>query len=502
MRKSLTVGLLVALALLAAQAIYLRDVTIDDVGISYRYARHLADGEGLTWNVGQPPVEGYSNLLWVLILAGARRLGLDIDLTARVLGVLLGAATLVAFSLLLRRIARDAPAWCASLPLFLVALNPAWVMWHLSGLEIGLYGFALVLTVLALTGSDSRKRRLLAAGTIILILTRPEGIALAPIPFILGWITDRHTQRRQRIYTYGIPLAAVLTVAAALVAFRLIYYGYPLPNTVYAKFSTRFPSARPVGEWFVYATPFWLAWLYAARRWTTLSEKSAFGTAIIMVGAQTLLVLPVNPVMNFLHRYLIAFLPLVAVPIPLALTALGRRWRWAPAAAAAALVVWSWQQWPGVVRNCDAQRYMYRRQQCVAALLLSLPGAPRIALGDAGRIPYWTNLPAVDVWGLCEPQIAHEGFSSGAILRGAPTLTDIYIAPLRTRGDTLQAMFGYDKIVLLQPYFQENFRLWSLCAGEPEERRASSNRFWYLDYGIYMRTDFAERHGIPLAAGS
>src|SRR5688500_1706387 len=39
----------------------------DDAYISYRYARNLADGAGLTFNPGER-VEGYSNLLYVLLL--------------------------------------------------------------------------------------------------------------------------------------------------------------------------------------------------------------------------------------------------------------------------------------------------------------------------------------------------------------------------------------------------------------------------------------------------
>ena len=42
---------------------------LDDAFISFRYARNLVEGAGLVWNPGEPPVEGYSNFLWVLLLA-------------------------------------------------------------------------------------------------------------------------------------------------------------------------------------------------------------------------------------------------------------------------------------------------------------------------------------------------------------------------------------------------------------------------------------------------
>ena len=46
----------------------------DDAYISYRYAQNLVDGHGLIFNVGER-VEGYSNLLWTLIVAGGIALG-------------------------------------------------------------------------------------------------------------------------------------------------------------------------------------------------------------------------------------------------------------------------------------------------------------------------------------------------------------------------------------------------------------------------------------------
>ena len=71
-------GLGLAVALLTARVWYLsgRDLILDDAYITFRYARNLADGLGLNFNPGEV-VEGYTNFLWVVLMAGARRLGLD-----------------------------------------------------------------------------------------------------------------------------------------------------------------------------------------------------------------------------------------------------------------------------------------------------------------------------------------------------------------------------------------------------------------------------------------
>jgi hypothetical protein len=59
----------------------------DDSLISLRYAVRLATGHGLTWTDGER-VEGYTNLLWVLLNTPATWLGVDPILSARVLGIL------------------------------------------------------------------------------------------------------------------------------------------------------------------------------------------------------------------------------------------------------------------------------------------------------------------------------------------------------------------------------------------------------------------------------
>lgn len=46
----------------------------DDAMISMRYARHMSEGLGLVWNPGEAPIEGFTNLLWTLIMAGVHLL--------------------------------------------------------------------------------------------------------------------------------------------------------------------------------------------------------------------------------------------------------------------------------------------------------------------------------------------------------------------------------------------------------------------------------------------
>src|ERR1043165_1516945 len=77
----------------------------DDAMISMRYGRNLAEGHGLVWNPGQPPVEGYSNLLWTLWMA-LLHLANPSPAKASLLVMLSGAALLALNVAAVRRLAQ------------------------------------------------------------------------------------------------------------------------------------------------------------------------------------------------------------------------------------------------------------------------------------------------------------------------------------------------------------------------------------------------------------
>ena len=120
-----------AMTVAATLTVLLSRLTLDDAYITFRYARHLAEGYGLgAWNRTGEHVEGYSSLLWTLLLAGAARLGVDIRLASKVLGA---AAALVVIAALVRR-RDDRPAFLAGLFLvdapFVLYARRAWRAWR------------------------------------------------------------------------------------------------------------------------------------------------------------------------------------------------------------------------------------------------------------------------------------------------------------------------------------------------------------------------------------
>jgi hypothetical protein len=211
-------------------------LTYDDAFISLRYSQRLLEGQGLTWTDGLP-VEGYSNLLWVLGCAFLAVLGVDILDTPVVLGI---ASSIAAIAAMVHAFAPR--SWSDSLPAFAAALFLAVAgpigLWAVSGLE-GCLVAALLAWAVAflrpLAGAAAvDAKQALAAGVplALLCLTRPDGplFTVATCAFMVLWGRSRGALL-QALWVGILPGLATL----GQLAFRSIYYGDWLPNTARAK---------------------------------------------------------------------------------------------------------------------------------------------------------------------------------------------------------------------------------------------------------------------------
>ena len=221
-----------------------------------------------------------------------------------------------------------------------------------------------------------------------------------------------------------------------------------------------------VGKWLFFGIPFLAAYVFAVWKSPTQKERFILGAALLLVIWQMILVLPASPVMYFLHRYQIAFLPLLVLATPAILDRISVSRRGLAVFASVILIIWTMQQWPRVKASYRGEWFYYGRHQCVVEKLATLPGRPLIALLDAGRIPYWSDLPAIDVWGLCDSHIAREGFSADAVFAGPFGPPDVYIMSVDTEGKDAVPRLGYDKLISAEEFFQDNYRLWQVCPSD------------------------------------
>jgi hypothetical protein len=221
---------------------------------------------------------------------------------------------------------------------------------------------------------------------------------------------------------------------------------------------------------------------------------SAAGVAV----AQMAIALPVSPVMYFLHRYQIAFLPLIALLAPALVIRATARGAKASLLVTLVLVLWCAHGWPAVIERYRLDRYVYNQQTCAAARLAQLPGHPTIAIVDAGRIPFWSELPAIDAWGLCDVEIARKGFDPSIVLSRRP---EVYIMSVDVNRKSksgrldIQAHLGMDIMTTKLPEFSRRYKLWKVCSPGVTPSVGDSTSSYY-DYGIFLDSTWAGLHGL------
>ena len=161
---------------------------IEDAAISFSFARNAATGEGFVAYPGGEPVEGFSNPSWTLLLTFFRLLGISPFISAKVLGAVLGLATLPLAWAWARRLmgGRAAGRWPLLVPL-LLAVSPQFVLWCASGLENPLFTFLIALGGLwivreAEEGGSWRS----AVPWLVLAITRPEAPLYAAVAALVA----------------------------------------------------------------------------------------------------------------------------------------------------------------------------------------------------------------------------------------------------------------------------------------------------------------------------
>jgi arabinofuranosyltransferase len=394
----------------------------DDALISLRYSSRLLAGHGLTWTAGQP-VEGYSNLLWVLAVAALGVGGLDLVLAARVLGI---ASVLVSLWALLTVAVRPGRPgvdwWAASAGALFVALSAPIAVWAIAGLEQPLVGALLATSVPLMYGvlnagtpEGVRRRRLLALSGILGLLTisRLDGplfTAAAALTYVLGGPSALRTRLRELPRLLALPALCY----GGQAVFRYLYYGEFVPNTALVKL-TPTPVRRADGLAYLWAgvrslSPF--SFIAIAAMVGLLAVPTRRGRALYLLTISVLwsgYVVIIGGDIFPAYRHLVPLIVVLAFALVEFFQAVGdvlSKWRWVLATAAALTLV---QFLPFAERGrADKQSHRAVTErwewQCkdLGELLKTAFSAeePLLAVTAAGCLPYWSELPSLDMLGL------------------------------------------------------------------------------------------------------
>jgi arabinofuranosyltransferase len=221
---------------------------IDDADIFLNYARHLAHGEGFVFNKGGERVEGFTSLLWVVTCSAFYHLTNHPETLLVVFQLLLTSLTVtMVYEAAVKDIAASTSPtlqrnfiyiFCG----YITCIGPGFVTWSvLSLMENALWNFLYTAILVLLQNSysapkpSSTNRILLLVLAPLLILCRPE--AMAWIIFFTGALAWTYRKKGLSLLFPAAFLGLSIITTTALILFRTHYFGYPLPNTYYAKVS-------------------------------------------------------------------------------------------------------------------------------------------------------------------------------------------------------------------------------------------------------------------------
>lgn len=403
------VFLLFPIALLYGWGVY---APSDDTYIFLVYVRNYLAGNGLTYN--GTVVEGFTSVFWVFLLTLFGALGIPLPELAAGLSMVSALFALLATYRLAVSMGIP-PGWLALMPPFLLALTGDFAFYSVVGLEEVLFT-ALVtfnLALLLTTPLESLFRtNYYPALLAVMILTRPEGALICALFFLMVLKKDTFIL----VLQCGTKLS--LFLLPTLVA-KWAYYGYWLPNTWYVKGGAGLAN---IGQGLVYvlfnggryvsvlvvltALAIWMRYRkqpFAAQKLLPLAAMVVIWLAYIIIQGGD------NMVGG---RFFLPILPLVyCILIETVWQArLGQTAIVVTSLVMGSVLLLAYVTSPGIQAQADSWREVFEtRKKAGLYLREHYPPDTLVALNQAGIIPYYSQLPTIDMLGLNDVYIAHHG---------------------------------------------------------------------------------------------
>ncbi len=421
----------------------------DDGFIAFRFSKNLVDGHGLVYNVGER-VEGYTQFLWVLLVALGMKLGVGPETFAPLAGTAFGFGIL---ALVVRLgLARGLGLWTWVAPLAL-AMNRTFTGWCTGGLGTQLFAFLVLGGAIAFARETEKgPPRALGSGLwfAVATLARPEGgmfFAVAGL-FLAADVLVRRRTAWRHLFLWPLPVVALV---GAHFLWRHSYYGFWLPNTFYAKVSGWWwEQARHYIRLFLEDHALWLALpMLAVLAAGKLARTHTLFLALCLVNGLYVVYIGGD---RFEWRFWTPILPMLWWLLGesariLASDLVKGRALAVPLGAAAVLITVGTASLPRFRPPPDQPREHIAPIQAIAGYAEGraeqgrflkrlvdegyLDGTELLAVRGAGALPYYSEFPILDLHGLNDVVIAHAELEERGMVAHEKTATLEYV---RERG--------------------------------------------------------------------
>jgi arabinofuranosyltransferase len=457
--------------------------TNDDAFISYRYTENLCDGKGLVFNSGEK-VEGYSNFLWIIVLAPFKLLGLSPLLLSKIISFCI--SMLLIFLLFRTAAVSGLDEFTSCLCALTLSFSSGLAYFSMSGLETVFYTFLLLLCVLLNEKYEKEPKKkpffLLYGVLLAVALARPEGIL-----FLL--ISSGYHILKKIIKGKGIDLKKILLCQlfffasyAIFVFLRYWYYSDLLPNTFYAKpkgtfveqgysaFYANFTNALLSGSFLLIPVLFLLV------------KKKSFSKylyPLLFCIGQLIFMSYTGDWMAF-GRFFLPILPIVLILFFSLLGILKSNlhkanlkllWNFLYTIAIVALAGLNLFQTHKTLTNKDIYPYLVMNSSQLTRigkwLKQNFPPETVITLRRQGAIPYYSKMKSIDILGLTEKEIART----------------IYYEKDAFKENEINAEYVLNQRpdVLILFSFKSDYEGWMFDESEPQDR------LFHIEYLLYEK---------------
>ncbi len=431
----------------------------DDTYITFRYAANLAHGYGIVWNPGSilHPVgahtEGYTNFLLVLLLTPFVWMGCDLVIVSQVIGVVAVMVSAVAIYRIVARIGDDKTSVCdsaegsqikvcATFAIALFLLDPFTWMNAYSGLETSLFTMWLLVALWAFLTKRTELAFMIAT---LAALTRPEGALMGMVLLVVALIQKRlypnevvpaTLEDHPPVSIFSYWASAFVLPLVLYAGWKFWYFGNLLPNSFYVKVaqvtgSFFLPGRGSVrifytGVW--YLLPFGLIAVWRRRKHTTVQIAALWCWLLSCFYLFSQLIQ--NDYQRFTNSIEVMLVVLAGIGTG---SIMQKRWvaSIAMIAVLAVAMVWSLEGRGGLgyIERTNEATSSYSH---LADVFRSIPAHTDLTLawGDAGRLPYYSELRSIDPVGLNTNEIAHARTGEEvvqAVMRAKP---DLLVIPL------------------------------------------------------------------------
>lgn len=398
----------------------------DDSLISLRYAQRFIEGKGLNWTDGKP-VEGYSNLLWILGISALGKMGVGLILSARILGFVCSIGTIgVILNYFRKQNIRKEYVFFAVL---LLVTTPCFTVWAIGGLEQPLYILLLTLVIVEVLHTINTKnlKRVyhLSLWLGLLALTRPDGFLFTILAagFLL-FINRNNTSSLLKLVLSVVCIPSLFVLAQ--LAFRYSYYGELVPNTALVKVKISLHHILRGGFYSVKAflgtalfSGLGVYFLYIL----SIKKQNLSGLYLLLnVAVWTLYITLVGGDIFPAFRHYYVILIFFVFAIILGLHTVQPSHVYSKKILSICIVIFVASIWLQTIfpdnRNVKEEKWEFRGMHLGEKLKNIFPSNTLIAVTASGCIPYSSELPAIDMLGLNDyytPRHPPANFGTGAL---------------------------------------------------------------------------------------